>query len=277
MAQSNPAKQEYNVVATPEHAAAWKAAHPQPQTESGRVRTQGTVLTGCYDVYYGPDYKTRNVEPDDTYEYSYCDTVTTPDPTGGPGSGGGGGCPPATSIAGVTTASACIGPVAYQGKAVPGKPCNGGGGAVSGPIGLPMGPTDTGTGPKGDEVNNVFIINVSSGNGKGAGLANGGFLLTTFAGETWYELPISLPVYNGPVYIDLGNNISIVDGGGWSTGTLFNDINNALTANGNSPTGFTQAVISEIQSELSNIAKNGTSVTTPDCFAGGAWDGTMPA
>jgi len=109
MAQSNSAKQQFHTPATAEHAAAWKAAHPQPgsQPVPGTHRAQTITITGCYDVYYGPDYKTGLVTPDDTYEYSYCNYINTPDPTS-PAPPDGGGCP-TTSTSGMEAAiGGCI-------------------------------------------------------------------------------------------------------------------------------------------------------------------------
>ena len=177
---------------------------------------------------------------------------------GGGGGGGGGG---------IT--------VAYQGPALPGKPCLAGAGANSAPVGFPMGKTDTGTGPNGDEVKNVYLVNVSfSTGGGGSVLGNGGFLLTTFGGQTWYQLPVSVPAYNGAVYIDLGN-VSVANNASWGTSNLINEISSALSSSSNS--GLSGALVSEIKSELANIAAQGTNASTPDCFSGGDWNGITQA
>ena len=65
--------------------------------------------------------------------------------------------------------------------------------------------------------------------------------------------------------------MSISDGGAWGTANLMNTISNALSNGSNN--GFTQGVLDEIKSELNNLAKQGTSASTPDCFSGGAWNG----
>lgn len=222
----------------------------------GGMRTMGALDCGYTFLeatpgVEDPDTDTLiDIECDDGNDPGNFDCSNGGCPSGG--SGGGGGS------------------VAYQGTAQPGKPCLGGSGANSAPVGLPMGQTDTGTGPGGDEVNNIYMVNLNSGNGAGAVQGNGGFLLTTFGGETWYQLPIALPLYNGPVYIDLGNNISISDGGIWGTANLYSAISNALS--NQSGNVFTDGVIDEIKSELNNLEKQGTNASTPDCF-NGAWDG----
>ncbi len=41
--------------------------------------------------------------------------------------------------------------------------------------------------------------------------------------------------------------------------------------------GPKHGVSEKIKNELNSLSKTGTSATTPDCFSGGAWDGTTPA
>lgn len=134
-----------------------------------------------------------------------------------------------------------------------------------------MGKTDTGTGASGNEANNVFLVNVDlGGNGTGEVLGNGGFLITTFGGQTWYEPPFTLPIYNGAILIDIGR-VSVANNGTWSAGGFFSTVSNALNQKPNSDT-FSSAVISELKSEFKNIASKSASASTPDCFSK-AWDG----
>jgi hypothetical protein len=208
-----------------------------------------------------------------------CVTSTGDGGTGGSSGGGGApGCGPATQIAGMKTAVDCGGrgtgggqpiQVANQGAAVPGKPCQGGGGAVSGAIGTPISGPDTGSGPSGNEVNQVYLIDISDGSGPGALAGNGGFFLTTFNGQTWYQVPVTVPLYNGPVYVNMGN-ITVANNGPLSTSSLTNAAANALSSQSNS--GMSGAVKNAVSQYLKGMSAQGTGASTPACF-NPPWDG----
>lgn len=160
-------------------------------------------------------------------------------------------------------------PVSYQGPATPGKQCLGGGGASSAPIGMPLGGPDTGTGKNGDEINNVYLVNVYSGSGTGTIQGNGGFFLTTFSGQVWYEPPTSFVIYNGPIFVNMGN-ISVSNNGTLGFSTLENDIANALQSPSNS--GLAGAAKNAVANYLKGMAQQAANVATPDCFSS-PWNG----
>ena len=142
---------------------------------------------------------------------------------------------------------------------------------MSGAVGTPISGADTGSGKNGNEVNNVYLVDVSSGSGAGAIAGNGGFILTTFNNQVWYQPPITVPLYNGPIYINIGN-VSISNNGTLSTASLTNTVANALNNSSNS--GLSAVIKGAVSQYLKGMSSQGSQASTPDCFEGGAWGGS---
>lgn len=176
--------------------------------------------------------------------------------TGGESSGGGGGG----------------GQVATLGNAKQGQPCDLGGGATSAPIGAVIDGLPDTPGTSGNEVNNAYYIPWASGTSPGSTAGYFGFMLTTFNGETWYQLPISSPT-GGPLYINMGN-ISIAPNAPMTPTTWGNLITQALGGpqNAKLSPAAKNAASNFLNNSKNQMGSSGSAAIDP-CF-NGPWNGS---
>jgi hypothetical protein len=112
---------------------------------------------------------------------------------------------------------------------------------------------------------------LTSGAGAGGISGYAGFLVTTFNGQTYFEAPVSVPVYSGPIFVNMGN-LSISNGGTIGTATFVADVLAALNAsvNSNLPPIVKSAISAALNAAIGNFS---TGASVDACFSP-AWNGT---
>jgi len=150
-----------------------------------------------------------------------------------------------------------------------GNTCKSGNGANSNPIGKAMGGPDV-PGTSGNEIAQVYDLELVVGSGGGAGMIDLGFLDVTFNNQVWWEIPVTVPGYSGAVAVNMGN-ISISPGGGWmSLGKLLG-LKPVLAQS-----GLPQPVINAASSWIDNQASShpaSSRASVDPCFSQ-PWDGS---
>ncbi len=187
---------------------------------------------------------------------SYCGTGGPCDPFGNEPTSGGNPLP-------CQPISSCV---AYQGNAAAGKPCDHLNSQSSSPIGDVLdGKPDT-PGPSGNEVNQVYYLGLNAGGSSTGAVSSGlGYIATTFNGERWVQIPVSIPIFSGVQAVSMGNGS--VYQGALSTGAVVSAINTWISKPKNGANVAVQAVVKQYSASLP------TSVRVTACFTPPGWDG----
>ena len=222
-------------------------------TKSGEVQTSGTCQTcpngsqadGCAIGAPGPPPGWNN-----------CVIGCNPANPGDPINVG----PPCKPV------SSCI---SYEGAASAGKECTSAlDSQPSATIGQVLdGAKDT-PGTNGNEVNQVYYLTVNVGSSSAGAFSTGpGYIATTFNGERWYELPVSVPYFTGEINVSLGNGPQYP--GAVSTGGLANSLNTWANSPSNKASVDEKDAAKGAASALGAISATARATA---CF-NPAWDG----